>query len=328
MADRSFSPVFLGSVFIGVPLLVAVAWMTDWSEALRVFVSYELIYVAWFAAFAVANLLSYTLIWLWFLELENVAVPWWRAFNYRMAGGAISYVTPGPRLGGELTRADLVSSETSWRIGLSTSFGEKAVLFVSGLLFDTSVVTTAVLFSLSAYYGAFVLVSVVVGLVVIAALLYGLKRVSSQSTVVGAIIDTVVSTAMGQHVANVKDDLSRYATSYPWRMALIVAFGVGTKALIAAQFYALVLGAGFHVSFWEACVLAAALDIAYSIPSYMGLGALEGGQVAAASWVGLSTGVGVIIALLARLRDLTMSAYGLLVLLYYGGMSSLTSRFD
>jgi len=326
MADRSLSPVMIGSLLIGLPLLLLVIWTTDWSQAWDILRTYEAVYLLWFAGFAVANLACYTLVWAWFLALEGERLSWTRMWNYRMAGGAVSYVTPGPRIGGELTRADLFSEHGSWRVGLSTSVGEKVVLFLSGLVFDTFVVLSVISGVLAALYNGTVLITALSVVALIGAGVIVARSVSEQG-VLRRLVNVVVPESIGEQVGNVKEDVWRYVTSYPWIVGLAVVFGIGSKMLIAAQFYALVLGAGFHVSFWEACVLAAALDIAYSIPSYMGLGSLEGGQALATSLVGLSSSVGVIIAVLARVRDLVMSGYGILFLIWRGGVKALFEQF-
>jgi uncharacterized membrane protein YbhN (UPF0104 family) len=101
------------------------------------------------------------------------------------------------------------------------------------------------------------------------------------------------------------------------------AIAVVCKMLLATQMFFLMKMLGLPTTVLQALLLASAIEVAYAIPGFMGIGFLEAGQAGILALVGLPAGIGVLTALLVRGRDLLVSAYGFGALSFYSGRDGL-----
>ncbi|PSO45573.1 MAG: hypothetical protein BRC25_01810 [Parcubacteria group bacterium SW_6_46_9] len=308
------------SLVVGLPLFGYILSTVNADKAQNTITAIEPFTLLAYVAFSLLTLITYTIVWRVFLcsyhddFYENPV----RLFNYRMVGFALSYVTPGPRFGGEITRGSLISTTTqaSQKTGTIAAAMEMFAIFVAGLIFDISVVLIG-LITLPKVWLLQLGLIVLVGLAFVAFLgWYGFYFRNSGYRLIDIFSRflQLPDTFMDTNDKEPENYLQGHGN----------AFGVGvllcllTKLFIAAQMYVLFLGLNIPITILQAFLLTATVDIAYSIPSYMGLGALEAGYSGILSILGVSgSGGGVIVAFITRIRDIIFSGYGLLALGYY-----------
>lgn len=314
--------VLLGSLLIGVPLFVYTLANTDISRTREILGSIEITYLGIYLIMSVLTLLTYTLVWQIFLQThQKVSLSFFTLFNYRMVGFALSYVTPGPRVGGEITRGSLIdkNSRLGQRVGTAAAAMEMLCIFLSGLIFDTAVVCLALILLPQSWLLQITIIALIVIITVTAALWYGFVTQNGARKLLNVVADYVDNPDLNDVLKQQNKNLGEYIKERSVALLTGISLCLLTKVFIATQMYVLLAGLQTPISFLGAVFLAATIDIAYSIPSYMGLGALEAGQSGVISLLigSASAGVGVLVALITRLRDIAFSGYGLIALSYY-----------
>jgi uncharacterized protein (TIRG00374 family) len=264
-----------------------------------------------FAFFAVAMIVSFTGIWWVLLKPFDASQSFFALFNARMAGFSMSYLTPGPRVGGEVVRVKLLE-DADTPVVLASSVVEKVVLFVSGVLFVAAGLLVSPLFFegvIRIWLFALAAVVLVGGLLVWSRAGRGFSALFTWVKESALVPDKYVD-----HVESFQSVFSSYF--YVHRKELLVALliAVWCKALLVVQVYLLLGTFGVPPSFQTAFFLALGIEVAYAVPSYMGLGFLEGGQASLTAALAIAPVVGLAVALLVRARDLSASAYGVSVM--------------
>jgi uncharacterized protein (TIRG00374 family) len=84
------------------------------------------------------------------------------------------------------------------------------------------------------------------------------------------------------------------------------------------EYYALIKALGFDAPMYGIFIVYSFIGLAYMLPVPLAIGTLETAQAAAFSIIGLPALGGVLLAFVTRLRDLSISALGFIILLYYG----------
>jgi uncharacterized protein (TIRG00374 family) len=309
------------SLLVGLPLfgytLSTIKFNRVWDIVSRIQPAYLGVYFL----LSIFGLIILTVIWLLFLRSQkDFSISPVKLFNYRMAGYAISYLTPGPRVGGEATRGSLISRDTplSTKEGTLAGFMEDFCLLISGLIFDTAAVIAAFMILPENW----LIQTTLSGLIIIGAIIAIIWYFFVISSGTQKIINWLaVQMDQPEYIKsnNETSETRQYLKNNTDTLAVGSGLGLVQKIMIVFQIYFLLIGLQTPVTLLEAAFLAAALDIAYAIPTYMGLGALEAGQTGLLRLiVGRSSeGAGVLTAFITRIRDIIFSGYGLLALSYY-----------
>lgn len=264
-----------------------------------------------FAFVAVAMIVSFTGIWWVLLRPFDQTQSFFALFNARMAGFSMSYLTPGPRVGGEVVRVKLLEGSDTPVI-LASSVVEKIVLFVSGVLFVAAGLFVAPLF----FEGvARIWLYALAGVLITVAVLSWIRSGQGFS----ALFDWVKESALVpdkyvDHIESFQSVFSSYFYAHRRAALLALLVAVWCKALLVLQVYLLLGTFGVPLSFQTAFFLALGIEVAYAVPSYMGLGFLEGGQASLTAALAIAPVLGLAVALLVRARDLSASAYGVSVM--------------
>jgi uncharacterized membrane protein YbhN (UPF0104 family) len=308
----------LVSLFVGIPLFAYTLTTINPEHARAIIQRIRIDYLGAYLLFSVVNLIIFSLVWRLFLRHESphFTLPHLTLFNYRMTGFALSYVTPGPRLGGEPTRGALVSNQTNItkEDGTKSALMDDLAMFIGGLVFDT----IAVILAFSVLPDDWIIKLALGGLVATGALVFVGWYVF---VIHGGIQNLLYALAQQVGLDTYTDTKSGQTQTYLHKRTSTLVhasvLGLCTKLIMAVQLYVLLAGLQSPISFLSAVFLAAAIDIAYVIPSYMGVGALEAGQAGVVRLIGMSSGLGVLAAFITRTRDILFSGYGLLALSYY-----------
>ncbi len=295
-----------------------VPWAATW-QAIRRFSPWAL------AALVGLNALIlwlFALRWWWLLRLAGHPVGWTRLTAYRLAAFSVSYFTPGTQFGGEPLQV--------WALHRR-----------EGVPLPTALATVG-LDKLIEVLGNFAFLGL--GLAVWAGA--GLARPAAWGAVAGLVL------AVGGYLTAVcqGQGLLGHLTASRWgRLARLaqhghqaeqaagrlcaqrrglalggLALSLPTWAALVAEYGFLTSGLGLHLNLGEVLVVMTAARLAFLLPLPGGLGALEAGQLLAAQALGYPPAVGMALALIVRMRDLTVGALGLVLAQRYGTQTLLS----
>lgn len=306
------------SLLIGLPLFVYILITTDLAQATQLARRLEAVYIIIYLLLSALVPVSFTIVWGYFLAYFDIYPDFSDLFNFRMAGYAISYVTPGPRIGGEITQGSLVSEYTSadTHTGILSAAMESFTMFLGGLVFDTIAISAALILLPQSSWLRIIFIALLTIIAVIAVSWYGFIRHSIGHRIISWFASQFRVSSDRFLSGQITDTIDEYLSTRLHTFGGLVAFATLSKLLIVGQVLALAYGLNTPINIWQAVFLTAAIDIAYSVPSYMGLGVLEAGQTGMFRLFGSANPAGFVIATLTRMRDLIFSAYGLGVLGY------------
>lgn len=265
---------------------------------------------------------GFTLTWREFLLAEGIDINLGTLFNFRMAGFAVSYTTPGPRVGGEIIRANMAEPHGNFSTLIVTSVMEMICIFLSSIaLVVITLLLTPVLFS---SVSLSLLWWTIIALLSATLTVYLFRQMQNQlHEKILNILDYfgVIPDKHKEHISDFLNEITKFFTTKKtvFMRGLTIAFTC--KLLLVAQLFFLLEMVGFQATALQALLLAAAVELAYAVPGYMGIGFLEAGQTGVLAVLGLSPSVGVITAMLTRARDLLASSYGFLALNAYSDRS-------
>src|SRR3712207_2730543 len=120
-------------LLVGGALFFYFLFTLNWSEAFTVIAEGNPMYLAIYLVASIAIRLLQALRWQVVLQAKRVKLPFWRALSYRTAGAAVSFVTPGPKVGGEAVTAGLLARhkvrgrKVKFSKGLSTLMIDRSV---------------------------------------------------------------------------------------------------------------------------------------------------------------------------------------------------------
>jgi uncharacterized membrane protein YbhN (UPF0104 family) len=312
------------SLLVGLPLFIYTLTSVDTDQVTQIAHQIKPLYLIGYVALSLLTLVIYTKVWRMFLQsyVDDFAFSVLTLFNFRMAEFAVSFVTPGPRNGGEITSGSLLSSYThlTQKTATMAAVMETFVLIVTGLIFDTAMVVVALFVVPKSLVLQMVLAMLIAAMLLLFLGWYGLVQRDGADKLLSWL--TSLIDIPTDRLKREDGEPKTYAKNHTETVVGGVLWCLVTKVCIAAQMFVLLAGLGLPITFLQAFLLAAAIDIAYSIPSYMGLGALEAGQSAVLSLIGGAASAGVVVAFITRIRDIIFSGYGLLALTYYSSNGS------
>lgn len=249
---------------------------------------------------------------------------WVRLAVYRLAAGAVSYVTPGTQFGGEPLQAFLlvkregipadvaaasVLLERAMELALNLLLVGGGLLWMAGRPFPGLAGGLPV--DPFARIGAGRLVFAVFGG---AALLLGLWFWRCRSGASPAEWPaTGLLSRMGRMIRSTRERVREILRERPGALLSALGFGLVHWGLVFGEFYLLYRCIGWRLSAPQVFVVLAAARIGLWAPVPGGMGALEAGQVMAAGLLGLPPEAAVGVCLLIRLRDLLVCTAGLVL---------------
>jgi uncharacterized membrane protein YbhN (UPF0104 family) len=263
-------------------------------------------------------IVGFTMIWREFLVSEGIDIGFGKLFNFHMVGFGVSYTTPGPRVGGEVIQANLAKSYGNFSVLVVTGVMEIVCIFISSVaLVLLALLLTPILFpsvSLSILWEIMLALSVVIATIYIA------NRARTSLYVRTLNLLDYLGIIPKQHKENIDDffaDIKKFFTTKKHVLFRGLAIAAVCKLLLVTQVLFLLEMVGIQATLLQALLLAAAIEVAYAMPGYMGIGFLEAGQTGILALLGLPASIGVITAMMIRARDLIASGYGLVNIGFY-----------
>lgn len=308
----------LGAVLFGV-----LAKAINWTDASLILTHANLEYLLIYIVLSIIIRILLSLRWQVILRGKEISVPFYRNLAYRTTGFAISFITPGPRVGGDAMTAALLCRNKS--NGKKIKFSKA----ISTLVIDRAVElqTFAALF----FIGVFLLslhgdipLAIRTFMILISGGLLVLFLYFAYSTRKGTIFLTRFLTLFSKkpgfkrEIKHFEDTIISFYKDGKKDFLLSHAVSSIAWLLSIGEYKALLLMLGFNVPLYGVFIVYSFVGLAYTIPIPLALGSLEGLQAAAFSLIGLSPAGGVVLALVTRLRDIFFTIIGFMILMYYG----------
>jgi uncharacterized protein (TIRG00374 family) len=314
------------SVFLGVGILLYLFLTLPFQDVWEQFLGVHVSLIAQYAAAIIFIQLVLTWRWHAVLQSREYDVDFWSLNNYRLAGAAVSFLTPTAKMGGEPVRAIMLSDKESMAFddSLSTVVIDKTIeLTSSGLFFIIGLLAALITYSVSA---------------------------SLRNTLIGVIVFlTVLISGFFIRVFNGKTFFAWLCTTlrldsfewfegplerlYEFERLVVDFYEDDTKGLVYAvlislmswigmffEYYFVGLIVGVELTALQVFFVFTFVGLAYIVPVPMAVGTLEAGQVGLFSVIGLGSAIGLGVSLVVRAKDMMVSAYGL-VYLFFSGMS-------
>lgn len=254
--------------------------------------------------------------------INNVSL--FRLNNYKLVGYGVSYITPSAKIGGEPVRAGLLSSREGipFDKALSTVVIDKTLeLTTSVLFFVIGGIFMLMFFAIPKKLGIVVIVVSILLVIIFGIFNYRMIMGKSFFLKVFRLLGLSKIKKLKKFTKKLGDFEKLVIKFYHKdRKFLMYTFLVSLVAwaLMFLEFGIAGLMVGQNLSALQIFLIFSFVGAAYLVPIPMALGALEAGQISVFSLVDVKTATGVALSLLVRLKDIIISAIGLLLLTFYG----------
>ena len=310
-------------IIVGVALFAYFLVKLPWHEA--VLVVTEANPLTMLAYLFLSVLIKILLAWRWqvILQAKKITIPFRNAVAYRFASAAVSFVAPGPRVGGDAVAAAMLQRHQTKQQPISFS---KAL---STVLIDRSVEVQAfaALFFLGVLYLAWhgdipaaLRVLMVGGSIVLLALmvLFAVNTAHGKPFLTRLVRRFSKNPVFQKHVSEFEHTLVTFYKEDKKEFVVSHLISAAAWFVSLIEYKCLLLVLGYDAPLYAIFIVYSFIGLAYLVPIPLALGSLEGSQAAAFSLLGLSAALGVVLALLTRLRDVIFTVAGFMVLVYYG----------
>jgi len=258
--------------------------------------------------------------WWLVLRSQGFSIPFFTLSGYRLAGFAVSYVTPGPQVGGEVLQAVLLQKHQSVPAAsaVSSVVLEKVLELLSNFAFlgvGGLVIVTGGIFGAGGLQSRVIWFIAVVILLSIGYMLLlwrghspfsqAMRRVRFPGNVGPGWDRLVKFTRESEH------QMGDFFHKSPLVLVqtLVLSFLIWAASVID---YALVASfLGLRLSIPEIIAALTVLCVAFLSPLPGGLGTLEAGQFFVMQSLGLNPALGISLSLLIRGRDIVLGGVGL-----------------
>jgi uncharacterized protein (TIRG00374 family) len=278
-----------------------------------------------------AVLFSFSLRWWLLLRAQGYHIPYAQLVGYRLATFAVSYFTPGPHFGGEPLQVWLITSRhgVPASAALATVVMDKTLEMAVNFVFLLTAMLVVTASSTQAIAGPVLALGLLLPLAPIllfvalangrrplTGLLAGYRRAVRswpqlwQPADAGSELDAKTSDRLGETLFAAETEGALLARR-PSALAAALGASLLSWVGIIGEYWLMtsVLGLGLTLPQALTALLAARLALLLPLPA--AVGALEASQIAAMSLLGFSPATGATLALLIRLRDVTLGIVGL-----------------
>ncbi len=306
------SPQKLGSVLI-LGTLLWFARKVPWQETWRALQAFSPVILIALLLLNVLILWLFALRWWWLLRVAGHPVPWRRLTSYRVAAFSVSYFTPGSQFGGEPLqvlllhrREDVPLPQAIATVGLDKLFelvGNFGFLLLGAwALAESGLTNPSARWGLLA--GASALALAAAGYIVMVCrganpLRWMTERLKGRLA------------SLLHHGAQAESAAATLCRARPGVGAQSILLALPTWLALVGEYALMTRGLGMHLTLVQILVVMTAARLAFLLPMLPGgLGALEGGLMFAAQALGYDPALGLALALVIRLRDLAVGAWG------------------
>lgn len=316
--------VFL-SILVGIAALWYILDQIKIADIINTFKDVTWDIIVWFIVVQIVMFLVLT--WRWQLILQSQGhkhVTLWRLLGYKMVGYGVSFLTPSAKVGGEPVRAGLLSTRENMTFhrALSSVVIDKTMeLSTNGLFTIIGFIVILMSFVVSESVKNSLIVFIIIFLFVIVYFNYRLLRGKKFFQIIFNFFGLYKIKRLKGFIKKAKEFETLVIKFYSkdrkyFYYSLIISIVSWCIMFFEFKFAALMVGQNLTILqlFFIICVVGAA----FIVPIPMGLGALEAGQIGIFALLGISKAAAVGLAFVIRLKDIILSAIGIILLGIYG----------
>ncbi|MFH1174594.1 MAG: lysylphosphatidylglycerol synthase transmembrane domain-containing protein [archaeon] len=257
------------------------------------------------------------------LRSQHVHIPFHRLFAYRLIGNAMSYLTPGPRVGGEPFQAAAMRKEhISFTQSLSSIFIDRTVeLSTSGIFFFIGIIVG---FAVIPSDWRTKTVLLLTGFLLLVFIFFFFRQVLRGKTVFHRMFRF-----FGLHKFKRFEQYEQKILDFEFyiikfykkdRIHFLITLAISFLTWVAMflEYYFLLQMFGITANISVIFLIVSFVGFAYLLPLPMALGSLEAGQVSAFSLLRNSADTGIGVSLIIRAKDIFISMIGVAFMLIYG----------
>ncbi len=304
-------------------MLYATFQIFPFSELLEILLN---IPVQLFAAYIGVSMLIFALLvlrWRTINKQHGIYIPYSTLFAYRCAGFAVSFITPGPRVGGEPVRAALMTrNNVDMPHAMSSVIADKTNELLSfGTMFIIALLVTLIISPLPRTVQ---LVFGIIALFMLFLVTYAIIHILRGDDPVLKIFKLFRLHKI-RALKKYEGSLQKFEKSihgfygdkplYFWKA---FAYSSVAWAVSLIEFYLVLLMIGVEPTLPYIFLVYTLVGAAYMLPIPLALGTLEAGQTGLFIALGLAAAGGAAVAMITRARDLMWTTIGFIVLGYYG----------
>jgi uncharacterized protein (TIRG00374 family) len=306
--------------------LAAFFWIIGNISITDLFSSYQkprIEYILGFLGASVFIQCALTARWKIILKYQGIKLSFIKATLYRLAGYSISYITPGPRVGGEPVTAALMRKEgIPFGKALSGIAMDKVIetaCFGTFFIFGGLLILTQ--FSLPFATKLILIITLVFFVITIGLFIHRLIHGKYYFTVIFRAIQLHRLSFLKKFEHNVQEFEHLMIDFYhEKKLYFLGVVGMSVVAWVGMyfeyQFLSLILGVPIGIS--QLFLIISFVGVALLTPVPMALGTQEAGQIGAFAIFGIKKSSALALSLMVRARDLVLTGIGLAVVSYYG----------
>lgn len=309
--------IIAGLILAGITAYAAIAARFPFAQALALIGSAQPLALTLYVCASLAIMLTFAWRWRVIERAEGVDIGLARLFVYRVAGYGVSFLTPGPKVGGEFVRAELVRrhARTPYRVALGHVIHDKAIEYTTLLLFFiigiTLLLATSPLPSTArAWLTLLVIAATALAVYIIGRLLRG-KRIT---TPLFRLAGLRRLKRVHDEIRQIEEQIIAFRRRSPKAFIAAVMISAASWALSISEYHLLLLALGYEPTFFTSLLAFVGVGLAYSIPVPLALGTLEAVQIGIFSAVGLPPAGAIALSQITRLRDLGWSGLALIII--------------
>jgi uncharacterized protein (TIRG00374 family) len=307
----------------GLALLAVLIHRTGTDTVLDTLSRVQPAWLGFYAGLVVLLYLGFAIRWRILLRALGADVPLGTLYGARLAGLAVGSLTPAAKLGGEPLRALLLAQGgVPAGTALASVVVDRGVELVANVVFG---IGYCALFALrdGTTAGRILIPVAASGVALLVGVVVVLRRLErGGSTVPDRFRPVLQRLGAGPETVRQTDEALRHLLFDRRRLVLLcVASALVLNAVILAEYATLFTAFGAHPTLPELAGAMLGVGLAHALPIPGALGALEGAQAAVFELSGAGTGLAIVAATVARLRDLVWTVPGAVYLALRGPLA-------
>ncbi len=314
---------FIGTFSIGILLFIASFKFFNIQEFKTIIAKSDLRYFIGYLMISFVIMCFLTIRWKIITNNYKIPVKLSSLIAYRYVGFAVSFITPGPRVGGEPFRAALLShGKHKFPTTLSTVIADKTLeLLTYGILFAVSLFAALITLSMPQSLRTVLLSAL---LIILFLVIIAVKELSSGRDPISGLfrflklnklkVSKKYSKEIKEFEKSIKNFYSKDKKAF-WS-AFIVSAVAWFTSLVEFTFVLRMLGV--DPSLFQVFLVFSVVGFAYLLPIPMALGVLEAMQAALFAALGMPPAIGAALAMITRARDILWTIIGYIIYAFIG----------
>lgn len=314
---------FIGGFLLGLALFTVSLRFYSWNDLVDLLVHIPLGTIAAYAAVSFLIFLTLAARWWVVCRQHGIKVPYINLLGYRYVGFAVSFITPGPRIGGEPVRAGLLMRHNQdYPTSLSTVVADKTIeLTTFGVLF---IICLAALLLNLALDPISQIVFGTVGLIILGLMIFVFYTFSQGRDPILTLfryfrLDRIKALqAYEKEIKVFEKNITRFYKQDKKKFVIASALSMLAWSISFVEYHLLLGMLGVDATIIHVFAVYSTVGLAYLIPIPFALGSLEAAQTGMFAALKLPREAGVGVAFITRGRDLVRTLIGFILLSYYG----------